>query len=714
MRASAPWLLRHLAPTVLLCAATLAGCTDDEATPSQNDATALSDAIPADIAADATTADAPGPADASQDLGAEDTHRPDIAADITADAAADTDPPDVPDPAWAQVPPPTEDLVAGAAERVLGFPVGSSTVGYAPKLGIPTRFVDRYPGTDRQHTPVTAKALVMRQEGKALALVRIDAVGIWHDIVDDARARLREAGRADLADGLIVSATHTHGSGGRIFNHFVGEIAVGSFWPEQFERVVSSLVDTVLDADAATEPARFGYTTLNTALLHSDRRCENPEYQDDMLGVARIDSLDGSRIIGVLVSYSLHGTILGNSDYVLSSDAPGAVEWGVENALSEPAPVLFLQGWAGDMAPHTPRELMTDDGFDLRDGYAELDAIAKAAGEAVAPVLATIETKARPGLDVYSTYFPLDNTLINPDGVFDEYQFGGIYCFNADSNCLGEGDAYTEMGCVPVFEELTVRHSLMSAARIGDLALVTLPGEPMTDVGVTLRDQVQALDGISQAFVMGYGQSYLSYLLFEQDFWQGGYEGASVLMGPGFGAYLVEAAASVAARLLDPEAELSFPVPDIDYGPPKRFDVMAFEEALGDPVIEAQPSSDGPVREATWLGGDPAVDFPVVSVERQEGGEWVPQLRANGSQLSSNGGEIELRLLPEPNYPETVGLAPRKFHWTAALPARFSVPPVGGQYEGTMRFVIEGTRPEAYRIVGEAFELPGNVGAPGQ
>ena len=77
---------------------------------------------------------------------------------------------------------------------------------------------------------------MLKRGPKTLALVRMDLIGVWQEMVRDAQTRLRELGHEDLADGLIVAATHTHRSGGRVFDHFIGEIAVGPFL-EGFTRV---------------------------------------------------------------------------------------------------------------------------------------------------------------------------------------------------------------------------------------------------------------------------------------------------------------------------------------------------------------------------------------------------------------------------------------------------------------------------------------------
>ena len=156
-------MIRRLA----VCAVLLIACGEESTSESVN-------------SADATTgSDAPGDVAESNDGGVEV------------------------DPAWAAVPEPTDRLVAGVAEVDLRFPVGSATVGYAPGKGANSPYAMTFPGTDAQHTKLTAKAVVMRNGGEALALVRTDTIGVWQDIVVDVMARLRDLGRADLAEGLI-------------------------------------------------------------------------------------------------------------------------------------------------------------------------------------------------------------------------------------------------------------------------------------------------------------------------------------------------------------------------------------------------------------------------------------------------------------------------------------------------------------------------------
>ena len=610
-----------------------------------------------------------------------------------------------PDLSRDNVPPPTERLVAGYAERPLGFPIGIGTVGYSPGTGARTPFASLYPGTNAQQTDLTARALVLRNAGEAVVLVRTDSIGIWQDMVRDVRIRLREEGRGDLSDGLIVGATHTHSSGGRIFDHFIGEIAVGPFLPGLYQRVRDAIVNAVLAADAAVVEARIGHDLLQVPELHSDRRCENEDFQDDTMGLIKVVREDGS-LLALVVNYAMHATVLNTDDWTLSRDATGAVESGIESRLSQPAPVLYFQSWAGDMSPRTPEGYISEEGVALRDDFTRMDAIGAGAADAVIPRLDAIEVSSNPLLGAKTVAVPLVPEEINPDGSFDMYRFGGIYCVDPDDNCGPDARPFTpaELACVPIDETWSVDYTFLTAARIGSLGLVTLPGEPLTSIGVALRDQVAEATGWNDVLVLGYAQGYLAYLLHPDDFWMGGYEAASTLMGPGFGVYLIDKGVAV-ARHLALDTELGFEpvteprVPSLQYGP------LEDERPLGVPAIQAQSTPDEEIIWVRWIGGGPVSDTPRVHLEHAVEEVWTPFTYPHGGPVDSGGPEIELLLAVEPSYEDALNLEERTFYWTARMPSRFRVEPSFGHPRGTFRFRIEGQHAASYELFSEPFLL---------
>ena len=213
---------------------------------------------------------------------------------------------------YDQVPAATDRLYAGYAERSLGFPLGSAVVGFAPRQGVITPFAIAYPGTDTQHTALTARALVLRQGVETLVLVRTDAIGVWQDFIVDVQRELRQQGRGDLADGLIIGATHTHASGGRIFNHRFGNIAVGPFFAPFYTKYRQNIVEAILEADEKASPAQVGYDTIQVDFIHSDRRCENGDSIDHSMGVLKVTDDEGT-LQAVVINYAMHGTIINNN-----------------------------------------------------------------------------------------------------------------------------------------------------------------------------------------------------------------------------------------------------------------------------------------------------------------------------------------------------------------------------------------------------------------
>ena len=125
--------------------------------------------------------------------------------------------------------------------------------------------------------------------------------------------------------------------------------------------VPESVLQARAAADASAEPAKIGYSTILVPDLHSDRRCENGPVQDDSMGLIKLVK-DNGQLLAVLVNYAMHGTIIANDQNVLSSDAPGAIESGIEERLSDNAPVLYFQSWAGDMSPEEQPNMLTNEG----------------------------------------------------------------------------------------------------------------------------------------------------------------------------------------------------------------------------------------------------------------------------------------------------------------------------------------------------------------
>src|SRR5262245_59904377 len=85
--------------------------------------------------------------------------------------------------------------------------VGFGSADVAPTLGKNPVYLAGF-GKNRQatrvHDPLLVRAVVLAHDGKTIALVSVDVVGLFHDFVETVRARL-----ADVSY-VLVSSTHNH------------------------------------------------------------------------------------------------------------------------------------------------------------------------------------------------------------------------------------------------------------------------------------------------------------------------------------------------------------------------------------------------------------------------------------------------------------------------------------------------------------------------
>jgi neutral ceramidase len=141
----------------------------------------------------------------------------------------------------------------------------------------------------------------------------------------------------------------------------------GVFMPERFQhesndeysaRMETELIDGIKQARAKLQPARLG-VGWGFSLANINRRAQdvegpvslglNPDGPADRrIGLLRLEKDDGT-LLALIANYAMHGTVLGPDNKLISGDAPGIVAEYVEEKLG--APMLYIQGAAGNMAP---------------------------------------------------------------------------------------------------------------------------------------------------------------------------------------------------------------------------------------------------------------------------------------------------------------------------------------------------------------------------
>lgn len=242
--------------------------------------------------------------------------------------------------------------VSAYADDAVPFEVGVATRDITPPTGIPMwGYGDRHADlSEGVLDPLYAKAVVIRAGDDKIALVGLD-IGRGPTIEMMKLIRSELSDKAGI-EHVMISGSHTHH--GPVIEltdkegYGKGKFDTSVEYAEQFPH---ELIEVILEADAALQPAKIGVGTKNVALNRNRHTKRLPKATDPMLAVMRFDDLDGNPI-GVLVNFAAHPTSIDSNILKYSADYVGAMHKAIEEKLQVPS--VFMQGAAGDQSSNSP------------------------------------------------------------------------------------------------------------------------------------------------------------------------------------------------------------------------------------------------------------------------------------------------------------------------------------------------------------------------
>ncbi|MFT5431519.1 MAG: neutral ceramidase [Myxococcota bacterium] len=592
----------------------------------------------------------------------------------------------------------------GVGRVRMPVPVGIGTAGFGQISfgggGPKSRFAESYPASSAIYTHPTLHTVAIRGGGRHVVLLRVDLIGVTQEARRGVVAEVIKRGGPDLSQELTVSATHTHSGPGRLIDNELWAAIADRFFPEFYNRMVGAMADSVMEALADLEPATFGYSVLDTDELHNDRRCENADFLDGRLPVLRFDGEDG-KVKALVMMYAVHGTIVGSSRLTLSRDFHGGMELKVEEQFEHPVTAIFFNSWSGDMSPQGGQ---VDETFGVHGDYNAIEAAGNLLGSIVTGALDSITMTDKIVVRSGMARVPLGlEALGYGEGEF-AWASGAVYCGGAgDAPCFGEEPPdpdSLQTACIPFpSSEPAPLDTMIGMFQLGDLYVAALPGEPLTELGVTMISEIATQTGVDDVYLIGYAQDYVGYSLTEEDWFRGGYETGGSLWGPKQGDYLAARATEFAYHFVTGEDLVFESLPD---PAAKAYDVppLPTEGEIDAPAIVTQPEanySPGDQVQVTFYGSDPWTLAPHVILEEQaEDGSFAPVLRKSTRPVSTDGYEFELSLTTSPTYDENIGPVDRTFSWTVVFPTRRGAPSTSPVVDGgPYRLTITGTRADS-------------------
>jgi neutral ceramidase len=517
-------------------------------------------------------------------------------------------------------------------------------------------------------------------------------------------------------------------------------------------------------------------------LVSHDRRAENDDLpngqhrKDHDLYVMRVDTAAGEPI-AMMAVFGVHGTTNDADNNLASTDTPGAIERALEESFDRRVVVIHAQGAAGDVSPSGTGGIDCT-GMRFCYNFARAETVGRYARDQIMPVYDRAATGARTQVELemltrsiplgtdWRTFQVRDGGLSyapfgrreRADGVvfddaghvvspIDEFNapVGAALCGDDHAALLAAGQMPgTEMilpyrSCLRIdsavrflqplvqvqFESpypvCAATRTTVSALRIGDFMMITLPGEPLNILVDHVRDTSPF--PADHTIVLGYSQGHIGYMLTPEDWLRAGYEPTINMWGPLEGEYVADHAVALARlaatpmredgamggtdRYHTPEHDQSLtgtpPVPAPDAAPmagsvPGTIPPTVY--ARNQPMLtSAQPPATVHRLETArfvWIGEDPMAGTPHVTLQRETSpGVFEDVARRSGRPVRDQ--DFLLTWTPDPL--RRNGTDPRTHYWVAEWQA---VTPEGtagfddvtdraGLALGRYRFHVQGT-----------------------
>ncbi len=341
--------------------------------------------------------------------------------------------------------------------------------------------------------PLRAGVLILDDGETKAAIVTLDTIFVWNELVKPARERISEATGVPAAN-ILIAASHNHSGPG---------FEADSPWAKT---LIDKLGQAATQAASEMRPVTIGYATDEIGFAINRRKVIdgravvrlNPDGPcDKRVKVLRFDDGKSLTPVAVLMHAVCHPCFFtwgdkGTHPYPngypkMSADFPGEAQTFVEMCYGNETNSMFLQGCAGDIRPNLP-------GFPYRCAdEADIQWAGRDLGGAVIRALARSVIR--------------EELATRPD-------YYAIRTASAEVMLPGkEGKIRAEM----------------QALKVGPYLFLTMPGEPMVEYGMKLE---KAIADRAIPIIVGYANGHVGYIATADAYEVGGYEPSRSPLAP--------------------------------------------------------------------------------------------------------------------------------------------------------------------------------------
>ncbi len=391
-------------------------------------------------------------------------------------------------------------LKAGLAKVVITPETNIWMAGYAAR---------KKPAEGKIHD-LHAKALaIMDRSGNRVVIVTSDLLGFPRALTEEV-SRLAKKSYGLKREQILFNSSHTHTGpvlSGSLAGAYDLDTDQTAAIAQYTERLKDKLVALIGKAIEALSPSKVSFGR-GVAPFAMNRRQMTPNGMvigvnpdgvvDREVPVLRIESPDGI-LRGIVFGYACHNTTLTGEFYLYSGDYSGFAQDAIER--SHPGVIaLFVTGCGADINPN-PRSKL-----ELAQEHGET--LAKSVDQVLSGSLISLKGKVKSVIGEVAIPF-------SPPPTKEEFQAR-----------LNNSNTHRSRHAERMLQRLERDGKLISKypytiqiVQIGDLKLVALAGEVVTDYSLRLKSELGG-----NLWVAGYSNDLCSYIPSARMFKEGGYE----------------------------------------------------------------------------------------------------------------------------------------------------------------------------------------------
>ncbi len=387
-------------------------------------------------------------------------------------------------------------IQAGVAQIAITPAVGAALSGYIARAGNATGV----------HDPLYAKALVLDNQITQVAILTVDVLGLHWPFVRNVRATIA-ATTGIPSNNVLIACSHTHAGPATMFLQ-----GCGTAEESYLTRLQEQLVTVTHNAWQSRQPARFGVGHGQVQDGIHNRRTPGALIDPD-LGILRVETATG-QLLAVVLNYACHPTCITGENTLFSAEYCGYAADQIQQATG--ALTLFLTGAIGDVGPATR-------------GWETLAQIGNAVAAETLRILPEIGVTTWEALGTATRILDLPllplPTVAELEAILTEQQQ-----LLADTELMQQpyqpqivaamsAWATTTLAAVAAQDRPTTVTTEIQVLHVGDLALVSAPGELFVELGLAIK-----AGAAGHCFLCGFGNDNIGYIPARRAYPHGGYE----------------------------------------------------------------------------------------------------------------------------------------------------------------------------------------------